>query len=85
MDDLNAPATKAEVSALLAPLGGRLVALEGHLVALEGRLNERHDMLRAEMQHIHDALIERMADGETKLLKAFYTFAETNQQRLALI
>jgi len=66
MDDSNAPATKADLSAGLS--------------ALEARLNERHDMLRSEMQHMHDNLVERMADGETRLLQAFYTFAQTSQQ-----
>jgi hypothetical protein len=56
--------------------------LAAGLSALEVRLNERHDMLRSEMQHMHNALVERMADGETRLLKAFYTFAQGNQQRL---
>ena len=37
-------------------------------------------MLRSEMQHMHDNLVERMADGETRLLQAFYTFAQTSQQ-----
>ncbi len=40
-------------------------------------------MVRSEMQHTHDSLIERMAGSETKLLKAFYTFADSNQVRLA--
>ena len=33
-------------------------------------------MLRSEMQHTHDELIERMADSEKRLLQAFYSFAE---------
>ncbi len=37
------------------------------------------------MQHMYDGLLERMADNETKLLNAFYTFAESNQKRLAEI
>ena len=40
------------------------------LAAAVAALNERHDMLRSEMQHMHDALIERIDDRETKLLQA---------------
>jgi hypothetical protein len=39
-------------------------------------------MLRAEVRHQYDDLKETLRDGETKLLKAFYTFAESNQARL---
>jgi len=39
-------------------------------------------MIRSEMQHTYDALIERMTDNQTGLLKAFYSFAESNQTRL---
>ena len=42
-------------------------------------------MLRSEMQHLHDALIERIDDRETKLLQAFYSFAQSNQTRLATV
>jgi len=75
MDDSNAPATKADLSALETRLKERQDILRSEL-------NERHDMLRSEMQHMNDNLVERMADGETRLLQAFYTFAQTNQQRI---
>jgi hypothetical protein len=39
-------------------------------------------MLRAEVRHQYDDLKETLRDGETKFLKAFYTFAESNQARL---
>jgi hypothetical protein len=60
-------------------------ATKADLSTLEERLNERHDMLRSEMQHMHDSLVERIVDSETKLLQAFYTFAQSNQQRLAQV
>jgi hypothetical protein len=41
--------------------------------------------LRTEMNHQYNDLVERIADSETKLLQAFYSFAESNQQRTALI
>jgi ribosomal protein L16 Arg81 hydroxylase len=78
MDDSNAPATKADLAATKA-------ALTADLATLETRLNERHEILRSEMQHMHDALVERIADGETRLLQAFYTFAQSNQHRFTQV
>jgi outer membrane protein OmpA-like peptidoglycan-associated protein len=43
------------------------------------------EQLRSEMQHQYDDLKETIRDSETKLLQAFYSFAESNQQRLALV
>ena len=82
MDDSNAPATKADLAATKAALTADLAA---GLDALETRLNERHEILRSEMQHMHDALVERIADGETRLLQAFYTFAQSNQHRFTQV
>ena len=36
--------------------------------------------LRSEFQHGFDDLKETLRDSETKLLQAFYTFAESNQK-----
>src|SRR5438093_9750672 len=36
-------------------------------------LDLRIDMLRSEMQHSHDDLVERISDSETRVLNAFYT------------
>jgi hypothetical protein len=35
--------------------------------------------LRSEMNHQYDDLKETLRDSETKLLQAFYSFAESNQ------
>jgi hypothetical protein len=35
------------------------------------------------MAHSYNDLKETLRDNETKLLKAFYSFAESNQQRLS--
>src|SRR5690348_5762449 len=71
----NEPATKTDVAELRTEL-------KTDLGALETRLNERHEILRSEMQHIYDALVERIADSETKVLQAFYNFADSNNKRL---
>src|ERR1035437_6317004 len=41
------------------------------------------EQLRSEMNHHYDNLKETLRDSEPKLLKAFYSFAESNQHRLA--
>jgi hypothetical protein len=41
--------------------------------------------LRSEIRHIYNDLVERITDGETRLLKAFYGFVESNQKRLGEI
>jgi len=53
--------------------------------ATKGDLRGAVDQLRAEMNHQYNGLVERIADSETKLLQAFYSFAESNQQRIALV
>ena len=39
--------------------------------------------LRTEMKAMQDQLIEAFRDSQTELLKAFYSFTESNRQRLA--
>lgn len=57
-------------------------ATKGDIEDLRGEMKEQAAMLRSEMQHTHDELIERMADSETRLLDAFYSFAKSNQTRI---
>jgi hypothetical protein len=47
--------------------------------------NGHEPATKADLQQAFDDLVERIADSETKLLKAFYSFAESNQTRLASI
>jgi hypothetical protein len=54
----------------------------GNLEDLEARLNERYDILRSEMQHLHHDVVERLGDTETRLLKAFYNFGQSNNKRI---
>ncbi len=71
MDGRDAPATKGDLEDLSAGLRGEMRAME--------------DRLRTETKEMEDHLVESIRDSETKLLKAFYTFAESNQARLASI
>jgi len=69
------PATKQDLSELR-------IELKQDITELRAEMKQDSAMVRSEMHHIHDALIERMADSETNLLKAFYSFAEANQARV---
>jgi hypothetical protein len=53
--------------------------------ATKGDLQGAVEQLRSEMHQQYDDLKETIRDSETKLLKAFYSFAESNQQRLAQV
>jgi len=53
--------------------------------ATKGDLRGAVDQLRAEMNHQYNGLVQRIAGSEMKLLQAFYSFAESNQQRIALV
>jgi hypothetical protein len=87
MDDRNAAATKGDVQDLETRLDERIKSVETRLderiKSVETRLDERIDILQSEMQHRFDDVIEKMRDGQTEILKAFYTFAESNQMRLS--
>jgi hypothetical protein len=75
MDDSNSPATKHDV----AQLGSAMKQDVAHL-----RLEMKQDVaqLRSEMQHQYDDLKEACRDGQTKLLRAFYSFAGTADTKL---
>src|ERR1017187_858411 len=70
MDNRNEPATKAGLAAVKQDVA---------------EVKQDLAMLRAEVHHQYDDIKETLRDNETKLLKAFYTFAESNQARLASI
>jgi DNA anti-recombination protein RmuC len=76
------PATRADLQQLEAKLSADLNRLEAKLSA---DLNQQGEQLRSEFHHGFDHLAEAIHDSETRLLKAFYTFAESNQQRLTQV
>jgi hypothetical protein len=48
---------------------------------LRSEMRQTAEQLRSEFQHGFDELKESFRDSQTELLKAFYAFAESNQQR----
>ena len=45
---------------------------------LEQKLDQSVAQLRSELNHVYNDLVERMADNETRVLKALYGIIETN-------
>lgn len=75
MDERNAPATKGDLATAVEQL-------EVRLAAAEERLDEKIEQLRSEMNHGYRELAERLGDGITRMLNAFYAVAETHGKRL---
>jgi len=71
MENGDAPATKQDIA-----------LLKQDVARLEQRLEQGIDQLRAEVNHGYNDLVERIADGETRLLKAFYSFGESSSKRM---
>jgi hypothetical protein len=72
MDYDHQPATKAD-----------LAVLDGKIDSLANEVNEKLEIFRGEMNHNYSDLVERIGDGQTELLKAFYSYANGNNKRCA--
>ena len=55
----------------------------GHEPARKADLHELAQQLRSEIQHGFDDLKETLRDGQTELLRAFYNYAKSNDERVA--
>lgn len=60
-------------------------ATKGDIADLEQKFEQKFEQLRSEMNHGYADLAERISDGETRLLKAFYDFVQSNQKRITEI
>jgi predicted nucleic acid-binding Zn-ribbon protein len=72
MEDQSAPATKQDIAAAEQRLDEKIE-----------QLDEKIEQLRSEVNHGYRDILERISDGETRLLKAFYDFAQSNQKRMS--
>lgn len=87
--DLDSPATKRDLKEVDDRLSGKVQDLSSKVDALSNTVHEinstftdRYELLRSEMNHGYRELVDRINDSETKLLKAFYAFAEGNNTRV---
>jgi hypothetical protein len=81
MDD-TVPATKADLNELRESLRVEISAVRSDLESRFAGLELKLEQITAEANHRYDDLVERMSDGETRLLNAFYAFAQSNQKRM---
>jgi hypothetical protein len=79
MEDQNAPATKGDLEELRSGLRSEMSQLGSEL---RSEMSQLGSELRSEMSHGYNDIVERIADSETRLLKAFYAFAESNDKRM---
>ena len=74
--DRNAPATKGDLADLE-------VRLDERIEMLRSEVHTEMQILRTEVNHGYDDLRELIRDSQTELLKAFYSFAQSNNKRQA--
>ena len=63
-------------------MNGDSPATKHDLEELRSDVKQDLEQLRSEVNHVHDDLVERISDSETRLLQAFYSFADSNNKRL---
>jgi hypothetical protein len=75
MEDLNSPATKGDLQELRSEL--QTVATQ-----IRSELQQIADQLHSEGEHRFNELRESISDSQTEVLKAFYSFVQSNQERV---
>ena len=75
MDTGHEPATKQDLAATRQDL-------RQEIADTRQELRQEIAMVRSEMNHQFDDLKETVRDSQTELLKAFYSFGESNRQRV---
>jgi multidrug resistance efflux pump len=81
-------AVKADVAAVKADLAGvkaDVAAVQADVAGVKADVaatNDRLEMLRSEFHHSFDELKETMRDGQTELLRAFYSYAQSADAKL---
>jgi hypothetical protein len=71
----DSPATKHDLEQLRSDV-------KQDLEQLRSEVKQEFEQVRSEANHMHDDLVERISDSETRLLQAFYSFADANNKRL---
>lgn len=84
--DRATPATRGDIDDLHRETKEQIADLhtevKQQITDLRTEMKEQIDMVRSEIHHIYDDLRETIHDGQTNLLQAFYSFAQSNQTRL---
>jgi peptidoglycan hydrolase CwlO-like protein len=82
---VNVAAVQADVAAVqanVAAVQANVAAVQANVAAVHAEIKETAEQLRSEFQHGFDDLKETMRDGQTELLRAFYSFAQSTDAKL---
>lgn len=78
MEDRNAPATKGDLADVRTELKADIADVRAEIAEVRTEIA----LQRSEATHQYHDVVERLSDSETRLLKAFYDFAQSNQKRM---
>jgi gas vesicle protein len=73
---------RGEMSQNIAQLRGEM---SQNIAQLRGEMSQNIEQLRGEANHQYRDVVERISDSETRLLKAFYDYADSNNKRMVQI
>jgi DNA repair exonuclease SbcCD ATPase subunit len=73
---------KGDIKGLRGELKGDITDLRAELKGDIAGLDQKFEQLKSEMNHIHNDIVERIHDGQTEILKAFYGYAQGNNKRV---
>jgi chromosome segregation ATPase len=85
MENGEQPATRSDLLSVkqdIESVKQDIESVKQNIDMLRGDLKQDIDMLRGEVNHQYADLVERMSDGQTELLKAFYSYAQGNNKRM---
>ena len=75
---------RTETNGLRTEMNGLRTEIRTEMDGLRTEMNEKIDMLRAEGNHNYHDLVERIDDGQTKLLGAFYGFIQSISEQMCI-
>ena len=82
MDNGNAPATKKDLENVRSEVKQDLENVRSELKQDIENVKQEIEMSRSEFHHGFDDLKEALRDSQTELLKAFYNFAQSYDERV---
>ncbi len=78
MENGDQPATKKDLAELRTELKQNISVLREEMAQFKQNVEE----LRSEFHHAYDDLKETFRDGQTEMLKAFYSYAQSTDAKL---
>jgi uncharacterized protein involved in exopolysaccharide biosynthesis len=76
---------RSETKELRSEMKQDIEQLRSETKELRSEMKQDIEQLRSETNHQYNDLVERITDAETRLLKAFYNFGQTNSKRMTAV